>query len=260
MCEVKDKWPDTLYDFAYFPNIDDKLEELAKLAEPEAWAYKYTKSEHRFPVLFNYLQQTYKRLSDEGKIVVTDDGEYACFNSGLATVHQEPIFLRFTKNNRPEQKNEWFFDKFCRKGEYDLTIFPVLPEMAEYFTDPSVLVFDPQIDFRINIEHIIDENIDRFPDPFDKMDKFQLQNYVKGAIENAKERLRRNYKTAVPQYYKGNVQMLLPLCLAKPDKADLAIVVENHGKFYRATTCLTLDMAYNNARQLAKPDRDWLQP
>jgi len=23
---------------------------------------------------------------------------------------------------------------------------------------------------------------------------------------------------------------------------------------------LTLDMAYNNARQLAKPDRDWLQP
>ena len=42
--------------------------------------------------------------------------------------------------------------------------------------------------------------------------------------------------------------------------ADLALVVEDHVGFYRASTCLTLDMAYNNARQLARPDRDWLQP
>ncbi|MCZ2075766.1 MAG: DUF3825 domain-containing protein [Bryobacterales bacterium] len=38
------------------------------------------------------------------------------------------------------------------------------------------------------------------------------------------------------------------------------MVVERHQTFYRASTCLTLDMAYNNARQLTKPDRDWLQP
>jgi hypothetical protein len=37
------------------------------------------------------------------------------------------------------------------------------------------------------------------------------------------------------------MQLLLPLCLETP-------------------TCLTLDMAYNNARQLARPDTDWLQP
>ncbi|HII1671176.1 TPA: DUF3825 domain-containing protein [Salmonella enterica] len=30
--------------------------------------------------------------------------------------------------------------------------------------------------------------------------------------------------------------------------------------FYRASTCLTLDMSYNNARLLARPDRDWLVP
>ncbi|MCH8930901.1 MAG: DUF3825 domain-containing protein [Proteobacteria bacterium] len=30
--------------------------------------------------------------------------------------------------------------------------------------------------------------------------------------------------------------------------------------FYCAATCLTLDMAYNNARQLARPDSDWLEP
>ena len=63
-----------------------------------------------------------------------------------------------------------------------------------------------------------------------------------------------------PQYYKGQVQLLLPLCFDNPQRADLALVVERHQTFYRATTCLTLDMAYNNARQLARPDRDWLQP
>ena len=92
------------------------------------------------------------------------------------------------------------------------------------------------------------------------MPEYQLQTFLKGAIDNAKQRVRRNYKAAIPQYYRGRVQLLMPLCLSRPDVADLALVVDNHGAFYRAATCLTLDMAYNNARQLARPDRDWLQP
>src|SRR5258708_4332255 len=35
-------------------------------------------------------------------------------------------------------------------------------------------------------------------------------------------------------------------------RADLVIVVEDHGDFYRASTCLTLDMACNNAKRLAR--------
>lgn len=79
-------------------------------------------------------------------------------------------------------------------------------------------------------------------------------------IENAKERVRRNYKVAVPQYYKGKVQLLIPICLTKPDVADMALLIQKHEGHYRAATCLTLDMAYNNARQLARPDREWLNP
>ena len=56
------------------------------------------------------------------------------------------------------------------------------------------------------------------------------------------------------------IQLLLPLCLSDPQRADLALVIDSQGEFYRAATCLTLDMAYNNARRLVKPDRDWLQP
>ncbi|RKG82006.1 DUF3825 domain-containing protein [Corallococcus sp. CA049B] len=83
---------------------------------------------------------------------------------------------------------------------------------------------------------------------------------MKGAVENAKERVARNYKAAVPQYHKGRVQLLLPLCMTAPGKADLAIVVERLDGFYRAATCLTFDMAYSNARLLARPDQDWLHP
>ena len=82
----------------------------------------------------------------------------------------------------------------------------------------------------------------------------------KGQLIQLKERAKRNYKTAIPQYYNGNIQLLLPLSLTDPAKADLALAVERFNDFYRAATCLTLDMAYNNARQLARPDRDWLAP
>jgi hypothetical protein len=92
------------------------------------------------------------------------------------------------------------------------------------------------------------------------MDNYAVQTFLKGAIDNAIQRVRRNHTTASPQYYQGKVQLLLPMYLREPSKADMALVIANYGEFYRASTCLTLDMAYNNARLLARPDPDWLQP
>jgi hypothetical protein len=43
-------------------------------------------------------------------------------------------------------------------------------------------------------------------------------------------------------------------------RADLALSVDRVGDVYRAATVLTLDMAYNNARLIARPDRVWLEP
>lgn len=68
-----------------------------------------------------------------------------------------------------------------------------------------------------------------------------------------------NHK-GIPPYYQGAIQLLLPLTLLDLSKVDLALVVERFSGFYRGATCLTLDIAYNNARQLAQPDRDWLPP
>ncbi len=253
-------WPEDLWDFGFFPDRNERLQELAELAEPEDWAYKYTSTEYPNPLLFNYVRYTYRRLAEESKLALADDGQYCCFNVGLVTSNQEPLYASF-EVNRKEGVQPWFFKGWFRRGEWELTRFPELPELAQYFDDPSCLVFDARRDFRINIEHIISETPrERFPEPYKSLEAYALQTVLKGAIDNARERVRRSYKTAVPQYYRGQVQLLLPLCLSNAQHADLALVVERYSTFYRASTCLTLDMAYNNARQLARPDRDWLQP
>lgn len=253
-------WPDDLFELVFFPRRDQRLDELADMAEPEEWNYRHTKCDYNKPVLFNYLRYTYRRLVEEDKIVVADDGSCICFNTGLVTPNQEPLFLYANTNHLSDRKERWHFQAWRRKGEHDLTQFDHLPEMAHYFEDPTSLIFDWRKELRVNVDHVIADNKDRFPHPFASMPEYQLQTWLKGAIDNAKERVRRNYKTAVPQYYQGKIQLLLPLCLTRADVADLALVAQDEGTFYRVSTCLTLDMAYNNARQLARPDRDWLEP
>jgi hypothetical protein len=252
-------WPEDLFDFAFIPDLDGQLQLLATEAEEEDWAYHFTPSDHAHPILFNYLRYTYRRLAEELKVGLSDDGQFACFNTGLVTSHQEPIFASF-ESNRKENAQPWFFKGWYRRGRWELNKFPELPDLAHYFDDPTCLVLDVRKDLRVNVEHIIEENRERVPDPYRSMEDFTLASLLGGAINNARERVRRSYKTAIPQYYRGQVQLLLPLCFSNPQKAELALVVEKHQTFYRATTCLTLDMAYNNARQLARPDRDWLKP
>ncbi len=251
-----------LRDFAIVPAIHEKLAKLAEIAEFEDWNYKNTPTTFNQPILYNYVQRTFTRVHEQGKIAISPDQEHACWNTGLVTDHQEPIFMLVDQNLKREQGGQqpWHFRKFCRRGEHELNYFSELPEMATYFEDPTCLVFDSRRELRVNIEHIIADNKDRFPEPYRSRTNYELQMTLKGAIDNAQERVRRNYKAAVPQFYDGRVQLLLPLCLGGPEKADLALVADRFEAFYRASTCLTLDMAYNNARQLARPDRDWLQP
>ena len=50
--------------------------------------------------------------------------------------------------------------------------------MAHYFDDPTVLVLDRRKEIRINVEHIIDENRERFAEPYRSMDPYQLQTLL----------------------------------------------------------------------------------
>ena len=81
---------------------------------------------------------------------------------------------------------------------------------------------------------------------------------LSGSIETMKKKVSANYRLAVPQFYKGRIQLLLPLCLLSDKKPDVAIVVTKKDTCYQGHTCLSLDMAYNNARLIAKPEATWL--
>ena len=93
-------------------------------------------------------------------------------------------------------------------------------------------------------------------------DRDNIRRQVKGAIDETKKRVKTNYKLAVPQYYNGRIQLLLPLRLTPGSpNPDLALVVEKENdSTYSARTCVTLKMAYNNARLIVKPESEWLNP
>jgi hypothetical protein len=252
----------TLYDFAWIPNIDEQLQDLAdNVIMRENWSYRHSPNDRPNPILFSYFIHTFERLQEQDRITTEDD--WACFNTGLVTPNQEEVFAVFEKNRVPDRQ-PWYFKGFRRESDRDLIRFGTLPDIASYFDEPSDLLYDPRLDLRPRYDHIIDDNQERFPEPYnDSADphvRHQLRNVLEGAIEHAKRRIQRNYKTAVPQFHQGRLQLLIPLCITARSKADLALVVEKTHNAYTAATCLPLDWAYNNARLIARPDNEWLTP
>lgn len=93
------------------------------------------------------------------------------------------------------------------------------------------------------------------------MSSIDFRDAIKDSLDIVKNRIRRNYKTAIPYYYNGDIQFLIPLCARKDrSRALAAMAVQKQEEIYQVKTILTLDQAYNNARLLAKPDREWLNP
>lgn len=137
-----------------------------------------------------------------------------------------------------------------------------LPDIANFFEKPELLIFNPKCELIPDIEHIITDNKSRFPAHLQNADDSELRRQLVGAIDEVKKKVRTNYKIAIPQYYAGRIQLLLPLCLtAGSPNPDLALVVQKlNATTYKASTCLTLKMAYNNARLIVKPQSEWLKP
>ena len=121
-------WPENFYDFAFVPVPNERLLELSKVAEEEDWTYQRTPSEHLYPVLYNYVRYTDRRVAEENKIALSEDGQFSCFNTGLVTANQEPLFASF-ETNRREGAQPWFFKGWFRRGQWELNKFPELPDL-----------------------------------------------------------------------------------------------------------------------------------
>jgi hypothetical protein len=84
------------------------------------------------------------------------------------------------------------------------------------------------------------------------------RNALEGAMKHSIRLAQRSYRMAVPQFYHGRIQLLLPLYLRDSKRPDLALTLERHGGWYRAATVLYTDWAYRHARLLARPNSEWL--
>ena len=241
-------------DAIYLGDYNKKFEELAALTQEE-WSFG-NRSDNS--ILKNYIKYTFLKLQEENKVYTTDD--YLIFNTGLFTEYYESIYV-YAEKNKAGGNQQWFLKGFFT--EYDLGYYDILnlPDRANYFQNPSLLVFDAKCKINVQYRHIFEDglNMERMPDSIKNSP--MKTNIFNGEIDRMKKKVIANYKIAVPQYYNGKIQLLLPLCLENPDVPDLALVVSKQGEnVYQGHTCLTLEMAYNNARLIAKPDSNWLKP
>ena len=244
-----------IYDFMYWGDYDKAIQLLADTAIKENWEYPGKRENH---ILKNYMRYTFFKLQSEDKIYITDD--YVLFNTGLFTPLYDPIYVYGEKNKTqcPQNYSEWIFKGYMT--EYDLGELGIyeLPSRADYFSDPSQLIFDPTLKINVQYDHILNDarNLERIQN----IDTKNIQSLLIGEIDKAKKRVAANYQLAIPQYYQNKIQLLLPLCLEDGITPDIALVItrSQNGKYYQGHTCITLDMAYNNARIIAKPENSWL--
>ena len=232
-------------------DYNKNIEELTKLAMPEQWNFP---NETGNTILKNYLSKTLERLQEEGKVITTD--KFCSFNTGLFTQNYESIYLVAEKSTSNNIQKEWVFREFCTEYKLDTTDISTLPERANYFEDPSLLIFDWNYPVRVQYGHILDDNSNRLPKSIAES-KMKLQ-LLTGVIDTSIKRVIANYKLAVPQYYDGKIQLLIPLFFDDEIKPDLVLTVTKKNGYYQGHTCITLDMAYNNARLIAKPESTWL--
>lgn len=154
-----------------------------------------------------------------------------------------------------------FLKGFFKESDPMLVSFEYLPCRVRFAEDPSELVFDYRLPIRSNIDHILgdEENLTRIPASLmGEGNSLLLRRAFEGAVVEAARRAAANYTLAVPQFYGGRIQLLLPLCLTG-DKPELALTIQREDGFYAARTCLTLDMAYNNARLICRPETSWIK-
>ena len=199
-------------------------EKLASLAKNEDWDFhrvEFRRPGQNFPILIGYLNYTFLRVQEQEKVAYSDDGGRACFNTGLQTPNEKDIFATFfrNKNATAQDQPDWtlygFFDSYSNR----LTDFRPLPKIATYIEHASDLVFDINCDIEFNYEHLFEDNRERLPDVL-RDNRTLAIAAIQGSVELLKEKVVRNYKLAIPHWYRGHIQLLLPLNLTSEHEAE----------------------------------------
>ncbi|HEX4325137.1 MAG TPA: DUF3825 domain-containing protein, partial [Gaiellaceae bacterium] len=217
-----------------------------------------------------------RRALEEGiwlEATAPGGAKVSAFDTGLLSRHFEPIYAVFEANRDPDRQpwvhKEWAAPSSPRLREFNRDEL----RRALFFSEPAEAVYDPRLRVDLNLEHIIDDNVDRYPSEL-QTNAYLRKATLEQAVKVAGAKARANWRLAAPQFYwppsgqPGHIQLLLPLALIDPDHVDLALVVDRHPAYtedrdatdacYRAYTVLPLEWAYRNARLVTRPEAYWL--
>lgn len=244
---------------------NQKLEMLVKMAQPEKWTYRKIRDKDPYRILRNYIQFTYNRLDEENKLLDSSNGKFRCMNTGLLTVYNQEIIAIFAKNDK-EGKQPWFFNGFFKETDkFFTTNFSALPLLADYSNNVKDLIYDNCLELNLRKEHIIDDNFERFVEA-----GYSSKELISVLLDSAKstleKKLRRNFKLALPFYYRNTdtgeskIQLLAPLYFpGAPVRLALVLnkIQSDAKEYYEGVTVLPVEWAYMNSRLIVKPDEEW---
>lgn len=255
-----------LMSFAFLPDLYGKLDALAAMVLPEPWRYATPEKERlnqTTHILEKHLFSTFDELMRRREYATDKDmfiyiGERAAaFNTGLLTPLYQDVYAYFEPNRNPQFGREWALIGFYTESAAAMTGIPKLPKPLRFFPDTHC-GFHPDWPLRMNLEHMLysDENLNRLPASIRTISA--LAQTLEACAEQSMKRARYTPDIAVPQWYGGRLQYLLPLFIMNDQHADVALTLDERDGFYIANTALTLEMAYGNARLIARPAAQWL--
>ena len=237
---------------------------------PEPWRFKnpiYLTKNPDTPILERYIHAIFKKqlidYKDERNPSSAADyfhieNEFCCFHTGLYTRRYKAIYACFDRNKKKDSLLEWYFRGFADELSPMLRHISPLPKKPSYYMTQYGVNYNPEWPIRVNVDHILGdtENLSRIPVEIREAQNLPL--LLETAVELARRKAVVEPSIVVPQGYQGRVQYLLPICLTDMEQPDLAMTLTIMDGYYLGNTCLTLEMAYLNARLLSRPVAHWL--
>lgn len=158
-----------LENFAFLGSWANFLSELAEKAVDEEWDFQ-NNPRRSYHILIQYIKYTFCRLMREKKVCISDDRQFASFNTGLVDKHYDDIYACFIPNEEGSG-TPWKFTGFCTAasrglGKQVVNYFNPLPQPPRYFTRTEDLFFDLDKQLHPDFDHIIIDNINRLPTQF----------------------------------------------------------------------------------------------
>ncbi|MBO4698089.1 DUF3825 domain-containing protein [bacterium] len=272
----------TYFNFRNSQDVKNFLNKLKGTAMNEPWGRP-----PQYPILRSYIDHTYSKLlleddkkeDKDKKIKSLPDGR-KIFNTGLLDKYFNQIFIIGREDNDGMLSDLGILSETSKEMQ---TFKKDLPGMASYFIKREDVVFDANLQIKMdpdNYKHIFEDGLERgrlkkYTTDYEKAKEVgedeveklisKIAMEFKTALECTQKLAQRNYKLAIPQFYRtaDNMQFLLPIYLSfdfdKDPDCVLAVEYCEEEECYRGYTILTPGMAYNNARLIAKPDVFWLE-